>query len=130
VINEVLVLLIDTDTEYLQNVIPDLQRAGFRVDTALSAQQAEEKIRLEQPEVVVTELMLEKHDSGFSLAKTIKADPLLNNIKVIMLTNVKQRTGMTFSQQEDGYWMKTDDYIDKPIGNNELIERIQKIHRK
>ncbi|MDW7681460.1 MAG: response regulator, partial [bacterium] len=117
---EAKLLLVDTETEYLQNLIPDLQRAGFKVDTALSAQQAEEKIRFEQPDVVITELMLEKHDSGLLLAKTIKADPLLNNIKVIMLTNVKQRTGMTFSQQENGYWMKTDDYIDKPIGNNEL----------
>jgi len=32
-----------------------------------------------------------------------------------MLTAVGTETGMDFSQDLDGYWMKTDDYANKPL---------------
>jgi len=41
-----------------------------------------------------------------------------------MLTAVGSETGMDFSQELDGYWMKTDDYASKPLTPEELVKRI------
>jgi len=40
---------------------------------------------------------------------------------------VAEVTGFGFSQELDGYWMKTDDYAAKPIMPEELLKRVQKL---
>jgi DNA-binding response OmpR family regulator len=73
---------------------------------------------------------MEKHDSGFSFAKQIKADPLYKQIPILMLTSVAYVTGFGFSQELDGYWMKTDDYAEKPIMPDELLKRVKSLLEK
>jgi DNA-binding response OmpR family regulator len=41
-----------------------------------------------------------------------------------MLTAVSTETGYDFSQELDGYWMKTDDYAGKPLLPEELVKRV------
>lgn len=121
------ILLIDKDTELLNQIKPDLESAGFEIITASSAKQGLDKIRVEQPDFIVVELMLEKHDSGFELVKTVKADPVCKKTKVLMLSSAKEKTGVEFSQQEDGFWMKTDDFINKPVSSESLIKKIKQM---
>ncbi len=45
----------------------------------------------------------------------MKADPTTKNIPILMLTAVGSETGMEFTQELDGYWMKADDYANKPL---------------
>jgi DNA-binding response OmpR family regulator len=42
-----------------------------------------------------------------------------------MLTAVSGTTGYDFSQELDGYWMKTDDYASKPLLPEDLIKRVK-----
>jgi len=72
----------------------------------------------------VLDLMMEKHDSGFAVAKQLKADPVHRNIPILMLTAVAGTTGYDFSQELDGYWMKTDDYASKPLLPEDLLRKI------
>jgi len=47
-----------------------------------------------------------------------------------MVTSVAEATGFRFSLEEDGYWMKTDDFLDKPVMPKILLERVDKLLRK
>ncbi len=71
--------------------------------------------------------MMEKHDTGFGVAKDLKADPIYRNIPILMLTAVGSETGGEFSQEMDGYWMKTDDYANKPLLPEELVKKINEL---
>jgi hypothetical protein len=44
-----------------------------------------------------------------------------------MLTAVGEATGFKFSMEKDGYWMKTDDFADKPIEPDLLLEKMAKL---
>ena len=44
-----------------------------------------------------------------------------------MLTAVGQATGFRFSMEKDGYWMKADDFADKPLPPDQLVERIRRL---
>ena len=44
-----------------------------------------------------------------------------------MLTAVGEATGFRFSMEKDGYWMKTDDFVDKPLEADALVTRIGKL---
>jgi len=40
---------------------------------------------------------------------------------------VAGETGYDFSQDLDGYWMKTDGFINKPVAPEELVKRINSL---
>jgi len=117
-------LFVDNDCDFIRSVKPSLEEQGFDVLVCHSAIEAIQLVEYEFPDIVVSEVMIEKHDSGFTLAKQVKADPRFRNIPFILLTAVKEKTGFTFDYEKDGYWMKVDDYIEKPIPIPDLISKI------
>jgi two-component system, OmpR family, alkaline phosphatase synthesis response regulator PhoP len=124
------ILLVDDDVDFIDLNKTVLENHGFEVEVAFSGQEGLEKVRFEQPDMIVLDLMMEKHDSGFAFARSIKSDPVYKNIPILMLTAVATHTGYDFSQELDGYWMKTDDYASKPLLPEELIKRISDMLKK
>ena len=121
------ILLVDNDVDFVDLNKAVLENNGYEVVTAFSGREGLDKVKVEQPDLIVLDLMMEKHDSGFSFAKQIKVDPLYKNIPILMLTSVADVTGFGFSQKLDGYWMKTDDYAEKPIMPDELVKRVKNL---
>ncbi len=119
------ILLVDDDVDFIDLNRAVLENHGFDVVSAFSGREGLDKVRFEQPDLIVLDLMMEKHDTGFAFAKTIKADPLYKGIPILMLTAVSGTTGYDFSQELDGYWMKTDDYASKPLLPEELHKRVK-----
>ena len=124
------ILLVDNDVDFVDLNKAVLENNGYEVVTAFSGREGLDKVKVEQPDLIVLDLMMEKHDSGFSFAKQIKVDPLYKNIPILMLTSVADVTGFGFSQKLDGYWMKTDDYAEKPIMPDELVKRVKNLIEK
>lgn len=124
------VLLVDDDVDFIDLNKAVLENHGFEVAVAFSGREGLDKVRFEQPDVIVLDLMMEKHDTGFTFAKSIKSDPIYRNIPILLLTAVAGETGYDFSQELDGYWMKTDDYASKPLLPDELIKRIRELLAK
>jgi len=119
------ILLVDDDVDFIDLNKAVLENHGFDVMSAFSGREGLDKVRFEQPDLIVLDLMMEKHDTGFAFAKALKADPLYKNIPILMLTAVSGTTGYDFSQELDGYWMKTDDYASKPLLPEDLIKRVK-----
>ena len=124
------ILLVDDDPDFLEMHKAVLQNHGYDVLTATNGQEGLERVRAEIPDLIILDLMMEKHDAGFSFSKTVKADPLFRKIPILMVTSVAEATGFRFSLEEDGYWMKTDDFLDKPVMPKILLERVDKLLRK
>jgi CheY-like chemotaxis protein len=124
------ILLVDDDPDFLEMHKAVLQNHGYDVLTATSGQEGLERVRAEIPDLIILDLMMEKHDAGFSFSKTVKTDPLFRKIPILMVTSVAEATGFRFSLEEDGYWMKTDDFLDKPVMPKILLERVDKLLRK
>ncbi len=124
------ILLVDDDLDFLEMHKAVLENRGYEVFTATSAQEGLGRVRTEMPDLIVLDLMMEKHDAGFSFSKTIKTDPLFRKIPILMVTSVAEATGYRFSFEEDGYWMKTDDFLNKPVSPEVLLETVDKLLQK
>jgi len=121
------ILLVDNDVDFIDLNKAVLENSGFEVVVAYSGTEGLDRVRFEQPDLIVLDLMMEKHDTGFGFAKAMKADPTTKNIPILMLTAVGSETGMDFSQALDGYWMKTDDYANKPLLPEDLVKKINEL---
>lgn len=124
------VLLVDDDTDFIEQNKAVLESNGFTVIAALTGGEVPDKVRFEQPDVIVLDLMMEKHDTGFMVAKALKADPVYRRIPILMVSSAMEKTGFEFSQELDGYWMKTDDYVSKPVQPEDLLARIKDLLAK
>lgn len=121
------ILLVDNDVDFIDLNKAVLENHGFDVVVAYSGAEGLDRVRFEQPDLIVLDLMMEKHDTGFAFARAMKADPTTKNIPILMLTAVGSETGMDFSQELDGYWMKTDDYANKPLLPEDLVKKINEL---
>ena len=121
------VLLVDDDADFIEQSKGVLENDGFAVISCFSGRDVLGKVRFEQPDLIVLDLMMEKHDAGFAVAKALKADPVYRRIPILMVSSAKEKTGFDFSQEMDGYWMKTDDYANKPIQPEELLKRVREL---
>lgn len=121
------ILLVDDDPDFIEMHKAVLENHGFSVLTAESGREGLDTVRVEMPDLIILDLMMERHDSGFSFSRQIKNDPLFKRIPILMVTAVAETTGYRFSKEEDGYWMKTDDFLEKPVKADVLLERVEKL---
>jgi DNA-binding response OmpR family regulator len=121
------ILLIDSDAEFAGQTKKALEDGGFQVVVLPVGAEAANKVRFEEPDAIVLDTMLEKHDTGFTVTKTLKADPVYRRIPILMISSAKEKTGMEFSQEADGYWMKTDDFMAKPVSPEEVVNRVKNL---
>jgi CheY-like chemotaxis protein len=108
-----------------------LEAKGYRVECYTDADRAWEAIAADRPALVVTDLMMKSLDSGFTLARRIKQDPLLGKVPVIIVTAVGARRGFDFTprSREELQAMQADAFFDKPVAPKELIAKVEELLR-
>lgn len=121
------VLMVDDDVDQLQVFQPMLQKAGYEVTLAFDSQEGLEKFKAIHPDVVFVDLAMEHFDSGFVLCHKIKSLPEGKKTPVIIMTAASHETGIRFSTQtsEERRWIRADDYLDKPIPPQDLLEYLR-----
>jgi diguanylate cyclase (GGDEF)-like protein len=96
-----------------------LRREGYRVVTAANGIEALERLRQESVHIALSDIMMPKMD-GFELIKTIRSDPDLKNLYMILITARIQE-----GDRIRGLDLGADDYITKPFSFSELLARIR-----
>ncbi|HJY98995.1 MAG TPA: response regulator [Patescibacteria group bacterium] len=95
--NSIKKLLIVEDDTKLQDILKEkLVAAGLNVDQALNGQQAFSKIKSEKYDLILIDIMLPGGVNGFDVLEQIKANPVLKEVPVIVLTNLdtEQKTAL------------------------------------
>ncbi|MBM3464799.1 MAG: response regulator, partial [Armatimonadetes bacterium] len=114
-------LLVDDDEHILRSLKIYLEMEDFNVTTASSGREALDKIRADQPELVVLDVMMPEMD-GFQVLETVKGDEATRKIPVIMLTARGQDADVL-----RGYQKGASSYMTKPVNYDELVDNIRLI---
>ena len=96
-----------------------LQREGYRVVTAGNGVEAMEALQREDVQIALSDIMMPKMD-GFELIKSIRSDPALKGIYMILITARIQE-----GDRVRGLDLGADDYITKPFSFSELLARVR-----
>jgi len=123
------ILLVDDDPDFLDMTRHVLEAAGYRVASACDAAAAFEAIGREAPSLIVTDLMMKAMDSGFSLARQVKADPRLRGVPVIIATAIASRLGIDFTPRsaDDLAAMNADAFLEKPVLPADLLAAVKRL---
>jgi len=113
-----LILVADDDGDVRELVVFRLERAGYRVVTAADGQEAVEVALERSPDVCVIDVMMPKLD-GYQVTERLRSSPGLAEVPIVLLTASVEDAAVS-----RGFEVGASDYIKKPFGPHELLERI------
>lgn len=118
------VLVVDDDRQIVRLVQSYLEQAGYQVLTAYDGETAVYTLRREKPDLLVLDLMLPDRD-GLDITRFIRADDILRNTPVLMLTARVDDTDKIV-----GLELGADDYVTKPFNPREVVARVRALLRR
>ncbi len=119
-------ILVVEDDKFLRELISQkLTREGYDVKEAIDGEDGVVKVKEEKPDIILLDLILPGMD-GFEVLAKIKDDPEVENIPVVILSNLGQRDDV-----ERGLKLGAIDFLIKAhFTPGEIIEKIEKVMKE
>jgi DNA-binding response OmpR family regulator len=95
-----------------------LKGQGYETILASSIEEAELKIRIHKPVLILMDVCLSEED-GYTFCNQLKNNPDTCDIRVIMMSGEDCNHGMI-------NYSHADDFMQKPFDYNDLLGRVQK----
>jgi two-component system, OmpR family, alkaline phosphatase synthesis response regulator PhoP len=119
------ILLIDDDEDLLRSFQVILENNGFEVITALDGKTGYSKLKIENPDLLILDVMMRSNLEGYNLLHTIKKEPEYKEKPVILLTGILDQLGVNlYPGVDDELLFPNVRFQDKPVDPNELIKMI------
>ena len=115
---------VEDDTSIRELVLYALKTAEFQVMGFENAASFYKRMKEQQPDLILLDIMLPDED-GVSILKKLKSRPDTENIPIIMMTAKSSEYDKVL-----GLDSGADDYITKPFGVMELISRVKAVIRR
>jgi DNA-binding response OmpR family regulator len=123
------ILIVDDDADIVEAMRLVLEKRGHKVSIAGDGNEGLSKARAEKPDVIVLDVMMPGLD-GFEVARELKGNAQTRNISILMLTAIKDKMGFDFQKEAaDPNWLPVDDYCDKPLDYELLLEKVDQLVR-
>ncbi len=118
-------ILIADDNENIREAITYLlEDEGYQLKLAKDGNETLKKAKEFHPDILFLDIMMPEMN-GYDVCRTLKSDPDLKDIYVIMLTAKGQ-----VAEQERGKEVGADEYIVKPFSPMEILAKIRNIVNK
>ena len=121
------ILVVDDDADIREAMTLVLESNGYQVVTAQDGIEGLAGLKAEKPDLVILDLLMPKMD-GFNVMKELR-DPkwaVYRNVPILIQTAVREEASRRRYEIETGVELGADDYIEKPISPEVLLERVKK----
>jgi len=122
------ILIVDDDPDLTNALKAILESKDYIVLTASDRDEGMDKIKQEQPDLIILDVMMNTWQDGFEMSRELKKDLGSKDTPILMLTGVKGKTGIEFkSTAGDPTWLPVDGFLDKPVEPEILLSEIEKL---
>jgi two-component system, OmpR family, alkaline phosphatase synthesis response regulator PhoP len=125
------ILIIDDDPDITEAMSVVLESKGYDVDRAADGSLGMERLQANRPDLIILDVMMRTKQEGFELSRQLKSNAEYKEIPILMLTAVKDKTGLDFkSTAGDESWLPVEEFLDKPVKPNVLLEKVASLIQK
>jgi len=122
------IVIVDDDQDIVSALQATLEANEYDVVAAYEREEGMKLIKSEQPNLIILDVMMSTWQDGFEMARELKKNAESKNIPILMLTAVKDKTGINFkSTAGDPTWLPVDGFLDKPVESELLLSEVSKI---
>jgi CheY-like chemotaxis protein len=118
------VLVVDDDPDFQEVHRVVLENRGFEVSAAYTAEEGLEKIRDEEPDLVILDVMLPDGYEGFEVARQVREELGLRDLPILILTSIHARKQVSYRFAPDDDWIPVDVFLDKPVEPEMLVNKV------
>jgi len=116
------ILVVDDEPKLVRLVREVLTAMGYSVISAARGEIAVEMVAVEQPDLVVLDIVLADEMDGYETARRIRE---FSDVPIIMLTAKVRENDLL-----RGFKAGADDYLTKPFNSKELLARIEAVLKR
>lgn len=127
------ILIIDDDPDLVESIRITLEANNYQVFSAGNGTEGLKMVKEVNPDLIILDVMMDSITEGFQVSQKLRSrDPQsefkdYSQIPILMVTAVSQKMNMKFSPDEDGDYLPVNEFIEKPIRLEALLERIKKL---
>lgn len=113
------VLIVDDSETELVNLKNIVSSTGAVVLLARSGNEAVEKAKAEQPDLILMDIVMDELD-GYAACRAIKKDPQTSAIPVVFVSSKHQKADRLWAAKQGG-----EDLISKPYTQDQIVEKLK-----
>ena len=118
------VLIADDEPDILEILKYNLEKEGYAVVTAKDGNEALDKAKQSQPDLIVLDMMMPKK-SGMEVCELLRAQSAFQETMIMFLTALSDET-----TQLKGFDTGADDYVTKPISPSVFVSKVNALLRR
>jgi two-component system alkaline phosphatase synthesis response regulator PhoP len=118
------ILIADDEPDILEIISYNLGKEGYEIHTAKDGNEAIEKAKLLNPDLIILDVMMPKK-TGMEVCQILRTQPLFQQTLIIFLTALSDE-----ASQIKGLEYGADDYVNKPISPKVLTSRVNALFRR
>jgi len=116
--------MVDDDRDFVEAVSCFLEANGFTVFRAHDGAAGIKLAKLEQPDLILMDIMMNERTEGFFTIQEIRRDPALKSVPIFVLSSFCTRLP-DFEIPSSGGWLAHDQFFAKPVNTAQLLEKIR-----
>jgi DNA-binding response OmpR family regulator len=90
------ILIVDDDPDITEAMKLVLENDGYTVEKASDSDAAMAQMRAAKPDMIILDVIMNTLCEGFMFSRELKKNPGYKEIPILMLTSVKEKTGIDF----------------------------------
>jgi two-component system, OmpR family, alkaline phosphatase synthesis response regulator PhoP len=122
--NQGKVLIADDEPDILEILKYNLEKEGYQVSTAKDGNEALDKAKQYQPDLIVLDMMMPKKN-GLEVLELLRLQPTFKDTLIMFLTALNDET-----TQLRGFSTGADDYVSKPVSTNVFVSKVNALFRR
>ncbi len=125
------ILLVDDDPDIRDALTVVLESQGYQTVTASDGIECLAALRAEEPDLMIIDLLMPKMD-GFAVLRELQDGRWFKyrEIPILVLSSVREEASRRRYELETALEFKVDDYVEKPVSPEILLERVGSLLQK
>jgi len=128
------IYIIDDDRNIVEAMSMVLEAHGYEVAAQYDEDNVIENLAVHKPDLVILDVIFPQNPSaGFDIARQIKKNQATASMPIIMLSAINEKgvyAGTFSNNDRDDAWLPVEEFIEKPIKNDQLLHKVQAVLEK
>jgi CheY-like chemotaxis protein len=118
------ILIVDDDRDFSESLGAFLRVHGYRTLQAYSGADGLRLARLERPDLILMDVIMEERTAGFFAVQELRRDPSLDGVPIFVVSSLYSAVPQFRIEPSRG-WLSHDTFFPKPVDLDELLQAIE-----
>jgi DNA-binding NarL/FixJ family response regulator len=119
------VLVVDDESDFIEDIQAKLQAKGWQVLTAGNKVQAEEIARRQKPDLIILGTIMPRGDA-FRLHQWLKQSPNFRDVPLIVVDAPEEKRLIKGWRMDEGLKLEAEQYLTKPVESASVVAWVEK----